>query len=107
MRLISWPIKGIIAGVLAKLVMPGEDPGGILATIFYRHAWRFFGGLIVGVFGGTGVTGINIWSILVAALGALELLALFRLVTGRGITQGLLILDNFLTQDGTSALPFA
>jgi len=34
MRLISWLIKGLIAGVLAKLVMPGEDPGGFLATIF-------------------------------------------------------------------------
>jgi uncharacterized membrane protein YeaQ/YmgE (transglycosylase-associated protein family) len=86
MGLISWLVIGLIAGVLAKLVMPGEDPGGFLATIFIGMLGAFVGGLIVGVFGGTGVTGINIWSILVAALGALVLLALFRLVTGRRIT---------------------
>ncbi len=79
-------IVGLIAGVVAKLVMPGEDPGGFLATIFIGMLGAFVGGLIVGVFGGTGVTGINIWSILVAILGAMVLLALYRLVTGRRIT---------------------
>ena len=44
------------------------------------------GGLIVGVFGGTGVSGINVWSILVATLGAIVLLAAFRVFTGRRIT---------------------
>ena len=86
MGLISWLIVGLIAGVVAKLVVPGEDPGGFLATIFIGMLGAFVGGLIVGVFGGTGVTGINIWSILVATLGALVLLALFRLVTGRRIS---------------------
>jgi uncharacterized membrane protein YeaQ/YmgE (transglycosylase-associated protein family) len=86
MGLISWLIIGLIAGVIGKLVMPGEDPGGFLATIFIGMLGALVGGLIVGVFGGTGVTGINIWSILVATLGALVLLALFRLVTGRRIS---------------------
>ena len=86
MGIISWLIVGLIAGVVAKLVVPGEDPGGFLATIFIGMLGAFVGGLIVGVFGGTGVTGINIWSILVAILGAMVLLALYRLVTGRRIT---------------------
>jgi uncharacterized membrane protein YeaQ/YmgE (transglycosylase-associated protein family) len=86
MGLISWLIIGLIAGVVAKLMMPGEDPGGFLATIFIGMLGALVGGLIVGVFGGTGATGINIWSILVATLGAIVLLALFRLVTGRRIT---------------------
>ena len=86
MRLISWLIIGFITGVIGKLVMPGEDPGGFLATIFIGMLGALVGGLIVGVFGGTGITGINIWSILVATLGALVLLALFRLVTGRRIS---------------------
>ncbi len=86
MGLISWLIIGLIAGVIGKLVMPGEDPGGFLATIFIGMLGALVGGLIVGVFGGTGVTGINIWSILVAILGAMVLLALYRLVTGRRIT---------------------
>ncbi len=86
MGIISWLIVRLIAGVVAKLVVPGEDPGGFLATIFIGMLGAFVGGLIVGVFGGTGVTGINIWSILVAILGAMVLLALYRLVTGRRIT---------------------
>ena len=86
MGLISWLIIGLIAGVIGKLVMPGEDPGGFLATIFIGMLGALVGGLIVGVFGGTGVTGINIWSILVAILGAMVLLALYRLVTGRRIS---------------------
>ncbi len=85
MGIISWLLIGLIAGVLAKLVMPGEDPGGFLATIFIGMLGALVGGLIVGLFGGTGVTGVNVWSILVATLGAIVLLALFRLVTGRRV----------------------
>ena len=86
MGTISWLLVGLIAGVLAKLVMPGEDPGGFLATIFIGMLGALVGGLIVGLFGGTGVTGVNVWSILVATLGAIVLLALFRLVAGRRVT---------------------
>jgi uncharacterized membrane protein YeaQ/YmgE (transglycosylase-associated protein family) len=85
MGIISWLLIGLIAGVLAKLVMPGEDPGGFLATIFIGMLGALVGGLIVGLFGGTGVTGVNVWSILVATLGAIVLLALFRLVAGRRV----------------------
>ncbi len=86
MGLISWLVVGLIAGVLAKLIIPGEDPGGFLATIFIGMIGALVGGLIVGVFGGTGVSGINVWSILVATLGAIVLLAVFRVFTGRRIT---------------------
>ena len=86
MGLISWLVVGLIAGVLAKLIVPGDDPGGFLATIFIGMIGALVGGLIVGVFGGTGVSGINVWSILVATLGAIVLLAAFRVFTGRGIT---------------------
>lgn len=86
MGIISWLLIGLIAGVLAKLVIPGEDPGGFLATIFIGMLGALVGGLIVGLFGGTGVTGVNVWSILVATLGAIVLLALFRLVAGRRVT---------------------
>ena len=85
MGIISWLLIGLIAGVLAKLVMPGEDPGGFLATIFIGMLGALVGGLIVGLFGGTGVTGVNVWSILVATLGAIVLLALFRLVARRRV----------------------
>jgi uncharacterized membrane protein YeaQ/YmgE (transglycosylase-associated protein family) len=83
MGIITWIIVGLIAGALAKLVMPGDDPGGIIVTIVIGVAGAFMGGLVVGLLGGTGVTGFNIWSILVATLGAIILLGVYRLIARR------------------------
>ena len=83
MGVITWIVIGLIAGALAKLVMPGDDPGGIIVTIFIGVAGAFVGGLVVGLLGGTGVTGLSIWSIVVATLGAIILLAVYRLVARR------------------------
>ena len=74
---------GLIAGLMAKLLAPGDDPGGIIVTILIGLVGAVVGGLIVGVLGGTGVSGLNVWSILVATLGAIILLVLFRLVASR------------------------
>ena len=73
MGIITWIIVGLIAGALAKLVMPGDDPGGIIVTILIGVAGAFVGGLVVGLLGVTGVTGLSIWSIVVATLGAIVL----------------------------------
>jgi uncharacterized membrane protein YeaQ/YmgE (transglycosylase-associated protein family) len=81
--IISWIVVGLIAGLLAKLLVPGDDPEGIIVTILVGMLGAVVGGLIVGLLGGTGVTGFNVWSILVATLGAIILLALFRLVASR------------------------
>ena len=78
MGIISWIIVGLIAGVLAKLIMPGDDPGGFIVTILIGMAGALIGGFVVGLLGGTGATGFNIWSILVATLGAIILLAIYR-----------------------------
>ena len=59
--------------------MPGDDPGGIIVTIIIG----FVGGFVVNLFGGAGVSGFNVWSILVATLGAIILLAIYRLVAPR------------------------
>ena len=83
MGIISWILVGLLAGLLAKLVMPGDDPGGIIVTILIGVAGAFVGGFVVSLLGGTGVTGFNIWSILVATLGAIILLAIYRLVASR------------------------
>jgi uncharacterized membrane protein YeaQ/YmgE (transglycosylase-associated protein family) len=77
---ISWIVVGLIAGLLGKLIMPGRDPGGFLITIVIGMIGALVGGFVVQLLGGTGVTGFNIWSILVATLGAIILLALYRLV---------------------------
>ena len=86
MGIISWIVVGLIAGALGKLVMPGDDPGGIIVTIVIGMVGAIVGGFVVGLFGGAGATGLNIWSILVATLGAIILLALYRLIAGRRTT---------------------
>jgi len=78
MGIISWIIVGLIAGALAKLIMPGDDPGGFIVTILIGMVGALIGGFVVGLLGGTGATGFNIWSILVATLGAIILLAIYR-----------------------------
>ena len=71
----------LIAGVLGKLIMPGRDPGGFIVTIpLGGMAEAVVGGFVVGFLGGTGATAFNTWSILVATLGAIVLLALYRLI---------------------------
>ena len=77
---------GLIAGVLAKWVMPGPDPGGIIVTILIGIAGAFVGGFIVqSLFGGPEITRISLESILIATLGAIILLAVYRLITRRAI----------------------
>ena len=79
-------VVGLIAGALAKWVMPGPDPGGIIVTILIGIAGAFVGSFIVQtLLGGPGVTSISLVSILVATLGAIVLLALYRLITRRAV----------------------
>ena len=82
MGIIAWIIVGLIAGALAKLVLPGDDPGGIIVTILIGIVGAFVGGFVFSLFGGAGVSGFNIWSILVATVGAIILLLIYRLVVG-------------------------
>ena len=82
MGIISWIVVGLIAGLLAKLLLPGDDPEGLIITTLVGMAGAVVGGVLIGVFGGAGATGFNIWSILVATLGAVMLLFVYRLLTG-------------------------
>jgi uncharacterized membrane protein YeaQ/YmgE (transglycosylase-associated protein family) len=83
MGILAFIVVGLIAGLLAKLVLPGDDPGGLIVTTLIGIAGAFVGGFVVDILGGAEVTGINIWSILVATLGAVILLAIYRLFAGR------------------------
>jgi len=81
--IIVWIIIGAIAGALGKLIMPGDDPGGFIVTILLGIAGAFVGGFIaqnlLGMRGGG-----FIWTIIVATIGAILLLAIYRpLVGGR------------------------
>ena len=80
-----WIIVGLIAGVLAKVALPGDDPGGIIVTIIIGIVGAFLGGWLlslVGIVGGAG-SGGWIFSIITGVIGAVILLALYRLVANR------------------------
>jgi uncharacterized membrane protein YeaQ/YmgE (transglycosylase-associated protein family) len=78
---LSWIVFGLIVGALAKLVMPGDDPGGIIVTILLGVAGAMVGGLLGRAMGfyGEGEPAGYIMSI----VGAIVLLALYRMVTRR------------------------
>jgi uncharacterized membrane protein YeaQ/YmgE (transglycosylase-associated protein family) len=75
--ILGWIIVGLIAGVLAKWIMPGKDPGGIFITILIGIVGGVLGGLIASQLG---IGGGNIVNILIATAGAILLLFLYRLV---------------------------
>ena len=81
MGILSWIVLGIVAGALAKWLMPGKDGGGLLTTIALGIAGAFVGGYL-GSFMGVGVTGggINLASIGTATAGAFVLLFAYRLI---------------------------
>lgn len=75
--ILGWIVVGLIAGVLAKWIMPGKDPGGIFITILIGIVGGVLGGLIASQLG---IEGGNIVNILIATAGAILLLFLYRLV---------------------------
>lgn len=84
MGILSWIILGLVAGAIAKLLMPGRDPGGWIVTMLLGIAGAILGGWIGGMlWGSEGATGVNLPSIGLAVLGAIVLLAIYRMVVGR------------------------
>ena len=82
-----WIIVGLIAGALAKFVLPGDDPGGIIVTIIIGIVGAVLGGWLlslVGIGGGAG-SGGWIFSIIAGVIGAVILLAIYRLVANRAV----------------------
>lgn len=78
MGIFSWIIMGLIVGVLAKWIMPGKDPGGLIVTIIIGIVGAFVGGFIASLLGFGGFSGFNLYSVLVSVGGALLLLYLYR-----------------------------
>ena len=79
--IIVWIIVGGIAGWLASRVVRGSGLG-LAGDIVVGIIGGIIGGFIVSALGGSGVTGLNVWSIIVAFIGAVVLLLLVRLFTG-------------------------
>jgi uncharacterized membrane protein YeaQ/YmgE (transglycosylase-associated protein family) len=80
MGIISWVVLGLIVGILAKLIMPGKDPGGFIITILIGIAGAFVGGYVSSLVGFGSFTGYNIKSIIIATVGAILLLGGYRLL---------------------------
>jgi len=88
MGILAWIVLGLVAGAIAKLLMPGRDPGGWIVTMLLGIAGAFVGGWIGSMlWGSTGVNGLNLPSIGLAILGAVVLLAIYRVIVGRRTTS--------------------
>jgi uncharacterized membrane protein YeaQ/YmgE (transglycosylase-associated protein family) len=80
--ILSWIVFGLIAGIIAKLLMPGRDPGGCIITMLLGVAGAFVGGFLYRLATGTNVLyfGFDVGSFAIAVLGAVVILALYRLI---------------------------
>jgi uncharacterized membrane protein YeaQ/YmgE (transglycosylase-associated protein family) len=81
MSVIGWIVFGLIVGVVGKLLMPGKDPGGFLATVAIGIVGALFGGMLgrmLGMYGQDDPVGF-----VMAVIGAILFLWLYRVITGR------------------------
>jgi uncharacterized membrane protein YeaQ/YmgE (transglycosylase-associated protein family) len=83
MGILTWIVMGLIVGLLAKFIMPGKDPGGIIITILLGIGGGLLGGYIGTVLGLGTVSGFDLRSILLATGGAIVILLLYRAIRKR------------------------
>lgn len=83
MGILTWILFGLIAGAIAKWIMPGKDPGGFIVTILIGIAGALIGGFIGSALGFGGVEGFDFRSFLIAIVGAILLLWLYRAMKRR------------------------
>ena len=80
MNILLWIILGFLAGWLASIVMKTDSQQGMLTDIILGVVGALVGGFIMNLFGAEGVTGLNIYSLMVATLGAVVLIWLGRVL---------------------------
>ncbi len=78
MGIIAWIVFGLIAGALAKWIMPGKDPGGLIMTMVLGIVGAMVGGFIGSAIGFGGISGFDIRSFALAVGGALLVLVGYR-----------------------------
>lgn len=81
MGILSWIILGLIAGALAKLIMPGRQGGGWIVTILLGIAGAFVGGWVGSLVGLGSVDGFNLATLATAVVGAIVLLLIWGAIT--------------------------
>lgn len=82
-ELIGWIILGGLAGWVASMIAGTDARQGLLGNIVVGIIGAFIGGLVLGLFGVEGADGISWWSFLVALLGAVILLFIWKAIAGR------------------------
>jgi uncharacterized membrane protein YeaQ/YmgE (transglycosylase-associated protein family) len=85
MGILGWILFGLVVGALAKLVMPGRDPGGIIVTMLLGIAGAVLGGFVgraLGFYGEGEAAGF-----IMSFIGAVALLALYRMTVRRRIAR--------------------
>jgi uncharacterized membrane protein YeaQ/YmgE (transglycosylase-associated protein family) len=83
MGILSWILFGLVVGVIAKLLMPGRDPGGFIVTILLGIAGALVGGFLGQAMGFAGESRGAEW--IMSILGAIILLALYRMMVRRRV----------------------
>ncbi len=82
MGIIAWIILGLIAGFIASKIV-NKSGQGVMMDIVLGIVGALVGGFLVSIVGGAGITGFNIWSILVAIFGAIVVLWIYHAVAGK------------------------
>ena len=81
--IITWIVIGGLAGWVASMITKTDASQGVIGNIVAGVICAFVGGFLVGLLGGTGFTGFNIWSFIVALIGAVVVLSIWKAITGR------------------------
>jgi uncharacterized membrane protein YeaQ/YmgE (transglycosylase-associated protein family) len=86
MGILGWIVLGLLAGAIAKAILPGDDPGGIIVTMIIGIVGALLGGFLAQVIFGNNTVDdffdLSTW--LTAIIGAIILLVIYRLAVGRG-----------------------
>lgn len=87
MGILALLVLGLLAGLVAKLILPGHDPGGLIATMIIGVVGAFVGGFLASALGFGGLSGFDLRTFVIAVIGSILLLVLWRAVdrprTGR------------------------
>jgi len=85
MSIISWIILGLIAGFIGSKIV-NKQGEGMLIDMALGIVGAIVGGILFSFFGATGITGLNIWSMIVAIVGSVVVLWIYHAITGRRTT---------------------
>ena len=83
MGLLSWIVMGLLAGLLSRFLTPGEDSAGCIGTVVIGIVGAVIGGFLATLLGFGGIQGFDLYSMLVATLGAVVLLLVVKLFRSR------------------------